>query len=82
MPDPIELEGVVKRFGEATALDLPRFSVGARTTLAVVGPSGCGKSTLLRLVVGLLAPDRGTVRIAGTPMEPRTRAALLPRDRR
>jgi osmoprotectant transport system ATP-binding protein len=79
MPDPIELDGVVKRFGEATALDVPRFTVGARTTLAVVGPSGCGKSTLLRLVIGLLAPDQGTVRVAGAVMGPGTRAGLLPR---
>jgi osmoprotectant transport system ATP-binding protein len=79
MSDPIELDGVVKRFGEATALDVPRLSVGARTTLALVGPSGCGKSTLLRLVVGLLAPDRGEVRVAGVAMGPATRARLLPR---
>jgi len=79
MPDPIELEGVVKRFGDATALDVPRLSVPARTTLALVGPSGCGKSTLLRLVIGLLAPDRGSVRVAGLPMEPSTRPRLLPR---
>ncbi|HYJ34058.1 MAG TPA: ATP-binding cassette domain-containing protein [Candidatus Binatia bacterium] len=79
MPDPIELEGVAKIFGEATALDVPRLAVGARTTLAVVGPSGCGKSTLLRLVVGLLVPDRGVVRVAGAVMGPSTRAAVLPR---
>jgi osmoprotectant transport system ATP-binding protein len=79
MPDPIELDGVVKRFGEATALDTPSLTVGPRTTLAVVGPSGCGKSTLLRLVVGLLAPDRGTVRIAGTVMGTDTRPGLLAR---
>lgn len=79
MSDPIELEGVVKRFGGATALDVPRLSVGARTTLALLGPSGCGKSTLLRLVVGLLAADRGTVRVAGAVMTPQTRAGLLPR---
>lgn len=79
MPDPIELDGVVKRFAEATALDTPRLAVGPRTTLAVVGPSGCGKSTLLRLVVGLLSPDQGTVRVAGTVMGPRTRPGLLAR---
>lgn len=77
--DPVELEGVVKKFGEATALDVPRLAVGERTTLAIVGPSGCGKSTLLRLVVGLLLPDRGVVRVAGAVMGPSTRPAILPR---
>ena len=79
MPDPIELENVVKRYDGATALDVPRLSVGSRSTLAVVGPSGCGKSTLLRIVIGLLMPDRGEVRVTGTAMGPRTRPSLLPR---
>jgi osmoprotectant transport system ATP-binding protein len=78
-PDPIELEGVVKRYDGVAALDVPRLSVASRTTLAVVGPSGCGKSTLLRVVIGLLAPDRGEVRVAGVAMAPATRPSLLVR---
>jgi osmoprotectant transport system ATP-binding protein len=77
MPDPIELEGVVKRYDGVAALDVARLSVASRTTLAVVGPSGCGKSTLLRVVVGLLTPDRGEVRVAGATMGPATRPSLL-----
>lgn len=77
--NPIELDAVRKRFGDTVALDIPHLAVAPRTTLSLVGPSGCGKSTLLRLVVGLLAPDTGTVRVAGTPMRPETRRALLPR---
>jgi osmoprotectant transport system ATP-binding protein len=48
------------------------------TTVALVGPSGCGKSTLLRLVVGLLAPDSGIIRVSGEPLT----AATAPRLRR
>ena len=77
--DPVLLEGVQKRFGDVLALDVARFAVAARTTLAVVGPSGCGKSTLLRIVVGLVAPDRGAVSVAGVPMAPGTRPEALPR---
>ena len=77
VPDPIQLEGVVKRYDGVPALDVPLLSVGSRTTLAVVGPSGCGKSTLLRVVIGLLQPDRGVVRVAGVEMAPATRPSLL-----
>jgi osmoprotectant transport system ATP-binding protein len=52
------------------------LDVAPRTTLALVGPSGSGKSTVLRLVVGLLTPDRGEVRIGDTAMTPGNRRAL------
>ncbi|ADD44759.1 ABC transporter ATP-binding protein [Stackebrandtia nassauensis] len=42
------------------------LSVAIGETLAVLGPSGSGKSTLLSCVLGLLRPDRGSVRVAGT----------------
>ena len=72
----IEVEGLEKRYDGTLAVDIPSLRVEARTTLALIGPSGCGKSTLLRLVIGLLRPDRGAVRIGGTTMEPTTRRAL------
>jgi osmoprotectant transport system ATP-binding protein len=72
----IEVENLVKSYGGTPALDVPRLHVEPRATLALIGPSGCGKSTLLRLVVGLLRPDRGTVTIDGTPMEPESRRPL------
>src|SRR6185369_5350202 len=71
--------GVRKRFGGTVALDLPELDVPERTVLALIGPSGCGKSTLLRLVVGLLRPDQGQIRVGGTPMSPATRDEILPR---
>ncbi len=43
----------------------------ARVTV-LLGPSGCGKSTLLRLLIGLVAPDAGTVEIDGVPLAPDT----------
>ena len=68
----IELEGVEFNYpGSTTAvlkgIDLT-FEAG-RTT-AVVGSSGAGKSTISDLLVGLLAPDRGSVLIDGTPLRP------------
>jgi osmoprotectant transport system ATP-binding protein len=62
----IELSNIVKRLGDGFALEIPALVVEPRRTLALVGPSGCGKSTLLRILVGLVRPDAGAVRIGGT----------------
>ena len=72
----IEIEDLRKSYDGTVALDVDRLAVEPRATLALIGPSGCGKSTLLRLIVGLLAPDRGRVTVAGTMMEPATRRRL------
>ncbi len=72
----IVLQDLRKSFDGALAVDVAGLGVEPRTTLALIGPSGCGKSTLLRLVVGLLAPDRGTITIAGAALGPATRRAL------
>src|SRR5262249_26330974 len=45
------------------------FSVGAGEFLTVLGPNGAGKSTLLRMVLGLLPPAAGTLRVFGGPPE-------------
>ena len=62
----ISLEGVSKRLGGKLVLGPTTLAVAPQTTIALLGPSGCGKSTLLRLILGLLAPDCGTVRVNGT----------------
>ena len=72
----IEIQDVQKTYRGVPAIDIDCLRVEPRSTLALIGPSGCGKSTLLRLIVGLLTPDRGTIRIDGTPMGPVTRLAL------
>jgi peptide/nickel transport system ATP-binding protein len=47
------------------AVDDVSFQIRRGETMALVGESGCGKSTVAKLVVGLLRPDRGTVRLGG-----------------
>ncbi|WP_436738549.1 ABC transporter ATP-binding protein [Streptomyces sp. BBFR102] len=61
----VQLDGVIKEYGEAKALDGLTLSVAAGEAVAVMGPSGCGKSTLLNLVAGLDRPSAGGVRVAG-----------------
>lgn len=63
--------GLVKRFGERTAVDDVSFALRRGRTLAVVGESGSGKTTLARLIVGVSAPDAGTLTFDGAPWTPR-----------
>jgi osmoprotectant transport system ATP-binding protein len=64
----LELVGVSKTFGKATALFPTDLALPPGRTTVLLGPSGCGKSTLLRLMLGLLRPDSGSVRFDGHPL--------------
>ncbi|MGO4780146.1 ATP-binding cassette domain-containing protein, partial [Lysobacter sp. 2RAB21] len=63
----IELEGVSFRYAddEPWILRDCSFSIEAGESVAIVGPSGCGKTTLAKLMLGLLRPSSGTIRIGG-----------------
>ena len=61
----IEIEGAVKRYGTAVALDGVSLRVEARECLALVGESGSGKTTLLRTINRLTELDRGRVLVRG-----------------
>ncbi|HZS81519.1 MAG TPA: oligopeptide/dipeptide ABC transporter ATP-binding protein [Stellaceae bacterium] len=58
------------------AVDGVDFAIRRGETFSLVGESGCGKSTIARLVVGLDAPTRGSVRFEGTEIAGRSRDAL------
>ncbi len=60
----IEVDGVSKWFKDLVALSDVTVSIGPGVT-ALLGPNGAGKSTLLRVVCGLTAPSKGTVRVLG-----------------
>jgi heme exporter protein A len=61
----IELRGLVRHFGERTALSGISLTVPAGATLAVLGRNGAGKSTLLRILATLLRPHEGEVLVFG-----------------
>jgi len=59
----VTLERVTKSFAGRTIIKPTSLTVARRERLALIGPSGCGKSTLLRMILGLVVPDSGTVRV-------------------
>lgn len=60
-----QLSGATRRYPGGEGLGPIDLSIPAGRTIGVIGPSGSGKSTLLRLLLGLVAPDAGTVRFEG-----------------
>ena len=79
----IEVSGLVKRYGERTALDGAAFRVEKGEIVGFLGPNGAGKTTTLRILSTYLSPDEGTARVAGydvvkAPMEVRRRLGYLP----
>jgi len=61
----ISISGLVKRFGEVTALDGLDMDVQVGEVHGFLGPNGSGKSTTIRVLLGLLRPDAGTARLLG-----------------
>jgi heme exporter protein A len=64
----IELEGLVRRYGEREALSDVSLSLAAGQTLVVFGPNGAGKTTLLRILSTLLRPHAGGVTVLGSSL--------------
>jgi len=62
---PLRIEGLVKRFGELTAVDGITLELKSGECLGLLGPNGAGKTTLIRSIVGRVIPDAGTVSIFG-----------------
>jgi oleandomycin transport system ATP-binding protein len=61
----IQVEGLVKRFGEQVAVDHIDLAVPAGSVFGLLGPNGAGKTTIVRMLSTLLRPDGGTARVAG-----------------
>lgn len=64
----VTFDGVVKRFGDFTAVQRLDLTIDAGEFVAIMGPSGCGKTTTLRMLAGLDQPSEGTIHIDGQLM--------------
>ncbi|HWD76478.1 MAG TPA: ABC transporter ATP-binding protein [Solirubrobacteraceae bacterium] len=69
-PPPLEVRGLVKRYGELTAVGGVDLTVHTGDVYGYLGPNGAGKTTSLRMMLGLIRPTEGSVRLFGRdPME-------------
>jgi phospholipid/cholesterol/gamma-HCH transport system ATP-binding protein len=78
----IELDGIGKRFGENVVLNGIDLDVRRGESLVLIGPSASGKTVLLKTIIGLMAPDAGSLRIDGQDtvgMGPGERLRSLPK---
>jgi fructose transport system ATP-binding protein len=64
----LEARGLVKRYGNVTALDGADFDLRPKEILAVIGDNGAGKSTLIKVLSGALVPDEGEILLNGEPV--------------
>ncbi len=80
----IETQGLTKSFGRTRALDGLDLFVAQGEIHGFLGPNGAGKTTAIRVLLGLLKPDSGTVRLLGadpwTDIEMHRRIAYVPGD--
>src|SRR5215475_11706973 len=68
------LRDVSRNFGEVHALRGVDLDIRRGELLALLGPNGAGKTTAVRLLLGLLTPNKGTVRVfGGNPIHPQVR---------
>lgn len=81
----LEVENVVKRYGDLTAVDRLSFDVEPGEAFGLLGPNGAGKSTTMMMICGLLAADSGEVRLDGQRLDrmrpdSRQRMGVVPQD--
>jgi ABC-2 type transport system ATP-binding protein len=61
----IEVDGLMKRYGDYTAVNGIRFEVMQGEVFGLLGPNGAGKTTTMEMIEGLRLPDSGTAKVAG-----------------
>jgi ABC-type branched-subunit amino acid transport system ATPase component/ABC-type branched-subunit amino acid transport system permease subunit len=67
-PRPLAVEGLTVRFGAVTAVSDLSLSVAPGEIVGLIGPNGAGKTTFIDAVTGFVAPDSGTISLAGRPV--------------
>jgi ABC-2 type transport system ATP-binding protein len=77
----LEVRGVTKAYGTKVAVDSATFSVEPGEIFGLLGPNGAGKSSLIRMIMDILRPDAGEIRVLGSAPGVNERVAYLPEER-
>jgi ABC-2 type transport system ATP-binding protein len=79
----VRIEGVTKRFGKHAAVSDFHLQIPRGVICGLLGPNGSGKTTTIRMIMGILHPDEGGVRLFGSDPDEtrRTRVGYLPEER-
>src|SRR5579864_6055289 len=79
----VELKSVRKAYGNFVAVDDLSFSIAPGTVFGLLGPNGAGKTSTIRMMIGIVLPDSGEVRLFGEPFRRQhlQRIGYLPEER-
>jgi ABC-2 type transport system ATP-binding protein len=83
MANALEIDNVTKRFGQFYAVKQLSLAIPERAIYGLLGPNGAGKTTTIRMVMNIIVPDEGRVKILGRSMDEAMQRAVgyLPEDR-
>jgi ABC-2 type transport system ATP-binding protein len=81
--DAITLENVTKSYDSVTAVNGVNLRVRQGAILGLLGPNGAGKTTTIRMIMNILVPDEGSIKVLDQPVNDRTRDLIgyLPEER-
>ncbi|MBD3334204.1 MAG: ATP-binding cassette domain-containing protein [Candidatus Eisenbacteria bacterium] len=79
----LEIENITKTFARKAAVDQLSFWIAPGTVFGLLGPNGSGKTTTIRMVLRILEPDSGSIRVFGAPLDDaaKRRVGYLPEER-
>ena len=73
----IEVKNLTKKFKSITAVNNISFKIEKNNTLGLLGPNGCGKTTSIGMMLGLITPTSGEIKIDGIKLDSKNRIKLL-----
>ena len=79
----VEVQNISKKYGDFSAVENLSFKIPGGTVYGLLGPNGAGKTTTLRMVMNIIIPDQGSIKVLDQTMDERMkeRIGYLPEDR-